>query len=148
MRTKFVRMRFLTKGPVQFRYLALLVVSMIAPLVFVGGCLYYLVFRIMAEQLGIPESIAYNLVPVVRKINMIIAVGVPPIFLVLILWGIVVSHRFTGPLERLKGEIDRIAESGDYKKRIRVRRSDDIRPVADSVNHLLDNVERKHHEHR
>lgn len=71
---------------------------MIAPLLFIGGCMYYLIFTIMAEQLGIPESIAYNLFPVIKKINLILLVGLPPIFAILLAWGIALSHRFVGPM--------------------------------------------------
>ena len=87
MRTKFLRTRFLTGSRVQLKYLALLLASMLVPMAFVGVCLYYLIFNIMAEQLGIPEQIAYNLSPVVSKINMILLIGVPPVLLILILVG-------------------------------------------------------------
>ena len=143
MRTRFIRIRFFSGSPVQVRYLVLLLISMIVPLVFVGGCLYYLIFNIMAEQLGIPESIAYHLFPVIRKINAVLLIGIPPLAIILLLWGIAISHRFTGPLERLKKEIEKITHSGDYTKRIRVRKYDDIRPIADSLNNLLDTIEGK-----
>lgn len=125
----------------QKKYLALLLVSMLVPIILVSGCLYYLIFNIMAEQIGIPEYIAYNLLPVVKKINFVLLVGVPPILLVLIMWGVVLSHKFIGPIERVKNEVDKITESGDYKRRIKLRKNDDIIPVADAINRLLDKVE-------
>ena len=124
-------------------YLALLMVSVIVPLVFSTACLYYLIFKIMAEQLGIPEYIALNLFPVINKINMILLIGVPPLFLVVILWGIMLSHRFAGPIERLEKELKKIAHQRDYKIRIRVRKGDDIKPVTDALNELLDSIEKK-----
>ena len=123
-------------------------VSMIVPLVFVAGLLYYFVFTIMADQLGIPESIAYNLFPVINKINMILLLGIPPTLLILFMWGVVLSHRFSGPLERLEREVETIAREGDFKKRIVLRKNDDIKPVADSINKLLDKIERKHNGHK
>ena len=119
-------------------------VSMIIPMVFVAGCMYYLIFTIMAEQIGIPEYVAYNLFPVVRKINMILLIGIPPLFLVLILWGILVSHRLTGPVERLIKELRHIAEHGTYVSRIHLRKNDDMKPVAEAINKLLDKVEERH----
>lgn len=118
-------------------------VSMMLPLVFVGGCLYYLTFNIMAEQLGIPEYIAYNLLPVIKKINLILLVSVPIIFLILIIWGIVLSHRFAGPLERLEKELKELSEQGEYGRKVRVRKSDDVKPLADAINKLLDRLEWK-----
>lgn len=143
MRARFLRTKYLTGSRVQLKYLGLLLVSMLVPLVFVGGCLYYLIFTIMAEQLGIPEYIAYNMFPVIKKINFMLMVGLPPLFLLLLLWGIILSHRFTGPLERLEKEIRKISEHGDYKKRIRVRRHDDMQPVVEAVNKLLDHIEER-----
>ena len=143
VRTKFIRTKILTGRPAQARYLALLVASMAIPLLLVGGCLYYLIFTLVAEQLGIPESIAYNLFPVIKKINLMLAVSLPPLFFLLILWGAVLSHRFAGPIERLEKEIDKITKSGDCSRRLRVRKHDEIKPIADAVNNLLDCVEQK-----
>ena len=143
MRTKFLRTKYLTGSRIQMHYLALLMVSVIVPLVFSTACLYYLIFKIMAEQLGIPEYIALNLFPVINKINMILLIGVPPLFLVVILWGIMLSHRFAGPIERLEKELKKIAHQRDYKIRIRVRKGDDIKPVTDALNELLDSIEKK-----
>jgi len=143
MRKHFFRTKYLTGSRIQMHFLALLMASMVVPLVVVGGCLYYLIFTVMAEQLGIPEYIAYNLFPVIKKINLILLVGVPPLVLLLILWGIMLSHRFAGPMERLEKELKRIAEHADFKHRLRLRKNDDMRPIAEAVNRLLDSVESK-----
>jgi signal transduction histidine kinase len=124
--------------------MALLLVSIIVPTIFVGGCLYYLMFNIMAEQLGIPESIAYHLLPVVDKINMILLIAVPPATLVIIWWGVVLSHRFAGPMERLERELKAIYESGDYSKRIHLRKSDDVHQIAVAINRILEKAETRH----
>ena len=143
MRTKFLRTKYLTGSRIQLHYLLLLMASVIIPLVFSVACLYYLIFKIMAEQLGIPEYIAINLFPVIHKINMVLLIGVPPLFLIIILWGIVLSHRFAGPIERIERELKRMAHNKDYSLRIHLRKGDDIKPVADAINHLLDSIERK-----
>lgn len=138
-----MRTQFVTNKPLHRKFLLFIVVSMFAPLIIIGGCLYYIMFTLMAEQLGIPESIACNLLPVIRKINLILAVFVPPTFLGILLWGIFLSHKFIGPLERLEKELHRIAESGDITRRLRVRRSDAIKPIADAINKLLSSCEGK-----
>ena len=139
----FRRKKIFANKQVQLKYLILLVVSMAVPLLFVIGCLYYLIFSIMAEQLGIPESIAYNLFPVVKKINTILAVGLPPLFLLLIWWGTVLSHRFVGPLERIEKELNKVAHSQDFSHRVRLRKNDDVKPIADAINKLLDSLHKK-----
>lgn len=139
----FRRKKIFANARAQLKYLVLLVISMAVPLLFSIGCLYYLIFSIMAEQLGIPESIAINLLPVLKKINTILAIGLPPLFLLLIWWGTILSHRFAGPLERLEKELHKITHSGDYSHRIRLRKHDDIRLIADAINKLLDSLQRK-----
>jgi hypothetical protein len=140
-----LRKKFITGEPVQLKYLVLLMLSILVPLLFVGGCFYFLVFNIMARQLGIPEYGAGNLGPVINKINVILLFGFPPLFLLLLLWGVVLSHRFAGPLQRLKKDIDSISKSGDYSRRIKLRKHDDIKPLADSLNRLLDKVSEGKH---
>lgn len=144
MRARFFRTRYLTGSPIQMAYLRLLMVSIIIPLLFVAGCLYYLMFKLMAAQIGIPEYISYHLTPVLQKINIILLVGSPLLLVALLLVGIVVSHRFAGPLERIESELKRITEKGDYRHRIHLRKSDDIRPIADGINKLLDHLEGRH----
>ena len=144
MRAQFFRTKYLTGSRIQMRYLALLMVSMLVPMIFVGVCLYYLIFTLVAEQIGIPEYIAYNLFPVVSKTNLMLLVGVPPLLGLLILWGIILSHRFAGPLERLESELKKITEKGHYNHRVHIRKSDDVRPIADGVNKLLDTIEERH----
>ena len=143
MRSKFLRTKFLTGSRIQLKYLFLLMVSMIVPLLFVGGCLYYLIFNIMAEQIGIPEYIAINLVPVINKINTLLIIGIPPIILLLLLWGVILSHRFAGPLERIGDELEKISKTGDLKRRIRLRKHDDVKPLADAINKIMDKLEDK-----
>jgi len=143
MRAKFLRTKYLTGSRIQLHYLLLLTVSIIVPVIFSIACLYYLIFKIMAEQLGVPEYIALNLFPVIHKINMMLLVGLPPLVLILIFWGIVLSHRFAGPIERLQREMKRIAHHKDYSARIRVRKGDDIEPISNAINELLESIEKR-----
>jgi hypothetical protein len=139
------RKKILTNKQVQLKYLVLIIVSMAVPLLFAIGCLYYLILTLVAEQLGIPESIAYNLFPVVKKINALLAIGLPPLFLLLIWWGTVLSHRFAGPLQRIERELHRITHNHDFSHRIHLRKNDDVKPVADAINRLLDSIHKKGH---
>ena len=144
MRAKFFRTKYFTGSHIQVRYLSLLLVSMVVPLVLVGCCLYYLIFTLTAEQIGIPEYIASTLLPVVSKINAMLLIGLPPLFLLLIAWGVVLSHRFAGPLERLEKEVKGVSKDNHYKHRIVLRKHDDIKPIADAINKLLEKLEERH----
>ena len=106
-----------------------------------GGCLYYVIFNLMAEQLGIPEVVAYHLLPVVKKVNIVLMVSLPMVFLILFSLGLVVTKNLVGPIERLEDELEEII-SGNMSKRLRLRRRDELKPLTDSINTLLDKIEK------
>jgi nitrogen fixation/metabolism regulation signal transduction histidine kinase len=96
----------------------------------------------MAEQLAIPESIASNLIPVVEKINFLLIVGIPPIIVLLFIWGGILTHRFIGPLNRLEKDLKKIAD-GDYSVRLRIRKDDDLHSLTDAINKVIDKLEKQ-----
>jgi len=137
-----MRLRFITNNPLQRKYLILILFSTFLPLFLVASCLYYLIFQVMAEQLAIPESIAYNLIPVLHKINFLLLIGLPPIVILLFIWGVVLTHRLIGPLNRLENDLKEISE-GDYSVRLKMRKDDDLRPIADTINKIIHKLEKK-----
>ena len=93
----------------------------------------------MAEQLAIPESIACNLIPVVQKINMLLIIGIPIVVIILFIWSTHLTHKLIGPLERLEDDLKKISQ-GDYSIRLKIRKDDDLRPIADVVNDIIDKL--------
>lgn len=134
------RKRYFIKRELQSRYLKLILAAIILPTFLFSACLYYLIFYLMAEQLGVPESIAYNLVPVLHKINLILVIGLPVISLAILFWGLIVSHRIAGPVYRLEKDLEKI-ENGDLAFRIRLRRKDELVSIAEGINRLLDKLQ-------
>jgi nitrate/nitrite-specific signal transduction histidine kinase len=115
---------------------------MIIPTVFVGGCLYYLILVVMAEQIALPDVIARDLLPVIQQINFVLAVGLPVVFLVLLSWAVILSFRFVGPLERLEEDLQRIDE-GDYSVRLQISHDHDLAPIAGVINDLVDQLDKR-----
>lgn len=137
-----MRLKYILKSPVQLRFLALILLAILVPLFAVGGCLYYLVFQIMAEQLAMPESIAQNLIPVLHKINFFLALGLPPVVILIFVLAIFLTHRLAGPLDRLERNLKRISE-GDYSVRLRLRKKDDLKRIADMMDKIVERLEKK-----
>ena len=130
------RAKWFMKHPIQAKYLLLVLIAMLAPMLLIGVCFYRLVFEMMARQLVFPEAIFSNLVPVIERINAVLAITLPVLSL-LILWGaLVISHRFAGPIERIEADLDRIL-AGEKNHRIRLRKNDDMKGVADRINTLV-----------
>ena len=133
---------FLIKSRLQRRYLRLIEISLFVPTILVGGCLYYLVFTLIAEEIAIPEFISLTLFPALERINAVLLISIPVIFILIGGWGMVLSHRLAGPIDRLNKELFEIAE-GDYRKRIELRKEDVLKGVADNINRLLDKLEKR-----
>ena len=136
-----MRIFFLARNKLERRYLRLIALSIILPTLIVGGCLYYIIFNLMAEQLGIPEVIAYHLIPVVEKVNLVLIVSLPIIFTILFSIGLVLSRRLAGPIERLEEELKEITQKGE-PKRISLRKNDTLKPLVDDINALLDRLKK------
>ena len=137
MKNPIKRKRLLTGDPVQLKYLIFTMFAILVPMIVFGGALYFLIFNIVGQEIAIPEYIASSLMPAIQKINIILLVGFPPLVLLLFIWGMILSHRFAGPLARLEREVEEISKSGDFHRRIKVRKHDDIWKIADAINKLL-----------
>jgi len=115
---------------------------MVIPTVFVAGCLYYLVFTILADQMVLPDVIARDLLPVIHRLNFILLIGLPVVFIIMLTWAVVLSYRFVAPLERLEEDIQKIDE-GDYSVRLQIQKDHDLAPIADVINDLVDQLDNK-----
>jgi len=119
----------------------IIVFAMLIPTLFVGGCLYYFILTVMAEQLALPDVIARNLLPVIERINLVLIVGLPIVFAVMLTWAIVLSYKFVAPLERLEEDLEKIDE-GDYSVRLEVSQDHELSPIANVINDLVDQLEK------
>jgi len=114
---------------------------MILPTLFVGACLYYLIFTVLAEQIALPDVIARDLLPVIQRINIVLAIGLPVVFVVLLTWAVILSYKFVAPLERLEEDLSRIDE-GDYSVRLQVNKDHDLSPIANIINDLVHQLDK------
>ncbi|MBN1587298.1 MAG: hypothetical protein JW937_07700 [Candidatus Omnitrophica bacterium] len=137
MRTKA---RFFLTSKLARRYLYLFLIVMWMPALFVGACLYHVIFRVVAEELAMPETILMHLLPALERVNTIMWFALPALFILLLLWAMTVAHRLIGPVQRLERELDTILEGKDPSRRIHLRQGDDLKPVADRINRLLDSM--------
>jgi len=109
----------------------------ILPAAIVTVLLYYLIFGIVANQLGIPEAIAYNIIPAAKKVTTILAVSVPVSILIILISALKISHKIVGPFDRITRELDENLK-GKRKGHIILRKKDKFRPLVDRINKLLD----------
>jgi len=109
----------------------------LAPTIFVTIGLYYLIFGIIASQLGIPEVIAYNIIPAAQKVIAILSISVPLVILAILLIAHKAAHVIVGPFDRIIRELDEYVE-GKKDGHIVIRKNDKFWPLVDRINRLLD----------
>jgi signal transduction histidine kinase len=120
----------------QKKMLFLVFVAAVIPAAIIAVCMYYLIFSMLAWQMVIPEAIAYNLMPVLKKVNLVIALSVPIILVLLWLVALELSHRVAGPLYRMEKELDEII-AGNKSAPIKLRKKDEFKILADKINKLI-----------
>ncbi len=105
----------------------------------VSVAIYYLIFGITAEQVAIPEAIAYNLIPASEKVTVILLFSALPIILAILIFAYKVSHKIVGPFDRIVRELDERIK-GENRNHITVRKGDKFKPLVDNINKLLDKI--------
>ncbi len=103
--------------------------------------LYYLIFGIIALQLGIPEAIAYDIIPAAKKVLAILSITVPIIILAILFFAHKVTHAIIGPFDRLVRELGECIE-GKRQGHIVIRKNDKFWPLVEKINKLLDKLKR------
>lgn len=116
--------------------LLLVFLAAIIPAIVVSLCLYYLIFNITASEIGIPEFIAYNVIPAAQKVTFILLVSAPTIILLILIFAYKVSHRIVGPFDRIIRELDETIE-GKRKGPIVLRKGDKFLPLVERINKIL-----------
>ncbi len=129
------RIKWFMRHPIQAKYLLLVLVAMLAPILLIGFCFYTLLFDLLARQMVFPEAIYSNLVPVAERINHLLILTLPALVLVILWCALVISHRFAGPIERLENDLDQIL-AGDIYHKVRLRKNDDLKGIASRINAL------------
>ena len=89
--------------------------------------------------MGIPESIAYNIIPAARKVVLIMLMTTPLAITVILLIAYKVTHRIIGPFDRVVRELGECV-SGERKGPIMLRKNDKFWPLVDRINTLLERV--------
>jgi len=77
---------------------------------------------------AIMASVIYN--------NLLTTAGVS---LIMIMVGILVSHKIAGPMFRFEKDIERVA-TGDLKSRVKLRHGDQLEALATSLNTMIDHL--------
>jgi len=83
-----------------------------------------------------PEAIDNILIPVLNKVNLIMAITIPVSIVLIWFAALGLSHRITGPLYRIEKELDeRIA--GTKQGPIKLRQKDEFKLLVEKLNKVI-----------
>jgi methyl-accepting chemotaxis protein len=119
-------------GRFQYRVIALSLTMILLGLLLFAGltALYYAIARVEGKAPD-PRILLVILPPLL--------VNDLAIMVVVIVLGIVMSHRIAGPVFRIAADIDRVL-SGERGVRVSLRRRDAFEELAEKVNELLEHI--------
>jgi hypothetical protein len=118
------------------KLLFLVFASAVIPATIVAACMYYLIFNTLAWQMVFPEAIDNILIPVLNKVNLIMAITIPVSIVLIWFAALGLSHRITGPLYRIEKELDeRIA--GTKQGPIKLRQKDEFKLLVEKLNKVI-----------
>jgi len=129
------RRRYFVNNTFQCRYIAVVIV----PLIILMAGLYYIMYYSMFTHMLIPEAATATLLPAMKKVNFVLLVTLPVTLFLIIRAALVDSNRVVGPVSRLERELDMIL-AGDRSVRLNIRAKDDLKPIIDRMNRVLDTI--------
>ena len=130
------RRKYLINKPVQFRYMGLVIIPLIALL----AGLYYLIYYSVFNEMLIPEAITATLIPAMKKVNMITVIAAPIILFFILRAALIYSNWIIGPLSRLEKALDKVL-AGDSSVRIKVRDRDELNTLVKKINAVLEKID-------
>jgi len=111
----------------------------VVPALLVTLCLYYLIFNIVSQEVGIPEGMAYYVIPAAKRVSFILLVAAPVTIAAILFAAYQITHRMLGLYDRVVRELDAVIH-GTKNDHIRVRNKDKLWPLVERINKLIDKV--------
>lgn len=114
----------------------LIALASLLPAITVMILLYYLIFSVTANQIAIPEAIAYNIIPAAQKVTIILLSVAPALIITILIIAYKITHKIIGPFNRIIQELDEHLE-GKKEGGITIRKPDKFSPLVERINKLL-----------
>lgn len=132
---KYKRRIVIIKRALQFKYIAIVIISMILVAFTVGWDVYYTVGRAIID-LDHPE-----LFPLMIRINNLMLGKLAVLIIIVFIIAIFVSHKFAGPIFKFERSCDTVA-SGDLTYRVHLRSGDELTELQDKFNNMVSEIQK------
>ncbi len=133
------RTRYVTDKNFQLRYVVKALVLMLLISIIFAWTVYRSGWIPLVEKLSdvYPQKM---LVPILKVANIKLMINLLLLIPVVILFAIYLSHKIAGPLVRIERDIRAIA-GGDLKTRLSLRKRDELKSLAGSINEMAESIE-------
>lgn len=111
----------------------------IIPAVIVTICLYYMIFNMMATEIGAPEGVTCYILPVIKRVSTILILSAPITIAVILFLAYKITHRMVGSFERILRDLDRVID-GKKTNAIGIRKNDHLAPLIEKINKLIERI--------
>lgn len=131
------RGRLFVQRGLQLKYILVAIVSGLLAALLTGGI--YALYWSIANKVIIGENPA--MWDTYREAN-IVAGCILALWLILVtIATLVTSNKIFGPIGRIQNYIKRVGQ-GNFEERITLRKGDDLKPLADALNEMVENLKR------
>ena len=136
------RRRYFIRKGFQLKYVGLILGVMFLGAVISGYTIYHNAWLLLGEKLAnvYPQG---RLIHIFHSVNIRLALNLFFVSIFCIAISIFTSHKVAGPIYRMIKFLGNVATSGDYGQRIRLRKHDDLKDLAEAINGLVDKLERE-----
>ncbi len=133
------RTQYLIATQFQLKFVGIILVFMFIGAFISAFTIYYYTWLLLGEKLAniSPQG---RLITVLKTSNMILLGRMLLITPMVAILAVLLSHRIAGPLYRIKKTLEEVA-AGNYGLRIRLRRTDELQDVAESMNKVIEKLE-------
>lgn len=131
---KMRRKKILVKKKLQFLYVGYIIFFILLASAISGISVFLALFSGLGEKLaGIyPQG---RLMAIFAKTMLILARNIAILVPLVVVMGLILSHRIAGPLIRIERIIDEIGR-GNFKSRLTLRKNDELKEIAEALNRM------------
>ena len=132
------RKYFFVQKRLQSKYILVAAVCSLLAALLMGGM--YALYWSIANKVIIGEN--PDMWATYRDAN-IVAWCILALWLVLVVTAsLIISNKIFGPLGRIQNYIKKVSE-GNFEERLVLRKGDDLKPLADALNEMVENLKRR-----
>ena len=133
----FRRKRYIVKKGLQFRYIGVMFALVVLVSIVTGYTVFATGWTLLGERLAnvYPQG---RLVEVFHETNLALIKNLLFISPLIFALGLLFSHKIAGPVYRIEKTIHEIVR-GNLGSRIRLRKGDELRDLADTINTMTEN---------